>query len=112
MRILFTIFLFLTIQIGFCQLVTLNDANLTEKLKAAYPQVMQGNLLDTVKAATLIGTLDLRFASIVDATGVEYFKNINTLDIGTNQLAIVPNLSKITGLVNFYATNNNLTSLP
>jgi Leucine-rich repeat (LRR) protein len=112
MRIIFILFFSLIIQVGFCQLVTLNDINLTEKLKDSYSQVMQGNLLDTVKAATLTGALDLRYSGIVDATGVEYFKGINTLDIGTNQLAIVPNLSKITGLINFYATNNNLTSLP
>lgn len=112
MRIIFIIFFFLIIQVGFCQFVTLNDDNLTEKLKDSYSQVMQGNLLDTVKAAAHIGTLDLRNAGIVDATGVEYFKSINTLDIGNNQISIVPNLSKITGLVNFYATNNNLTSLP
>src|SRR6478609_4659129 len=112
MRIIFIIFFSLIIQVGFCQFVTLNDVNLTQKLKDSYSGVMQGNLLDTVKTATITGTLDLRFAGIVDATGVEYFKSINTLDLGTNQVAIVPNLSKITGLINFYATNNNLTSLP
>lgn len=112
MRILFITFFFLTIHLGFSQTVALPDDNLRDKLIASYPQVMQGNLLDVAKAATLTGTLDLRFANIVDATGVEYFKNIITLDLTSNQLTYVPNLSTITGLVNFYASNNKLTSLP
>ena len=113
MRILFIAFFYLTIQVAFGQLVILNDTNLRDKLILSYPQVMQGNFLDGSKAAALTGTLDLRFANIVDATGVEYFKNINTLDLSNNNvLTNVPNLSSITGLLNFYATNNKLTLLP
>lgn len=112
MRIIFTLFFFLTIHLGFCQLVVVPDINLRDKLIAAYPQVMQGNFLDVAKAANITGTLDLRSANIADATSIEYFKSINTLDLSNNQLTTVPNISSITGLLNFYASNNKLTSLP
>ena len=112
MRILFITFFFLSINVSFSQTVMLPDNNLRDKLIASYPQVMQGNLLDISKAALLSGTLNVSFANIADATGVQYFKNITTLDLSNNQLTTVPNISSITGLVNFYASNNKLTSLP
>jgi len=112
MRILFITFFFLFIHVAFSQpFVVLPDNNLRDKLIASYPQVMQGNFLDVSKAALLSGILDIRFANIVDATGIQYFKNITTLDLSNNQLTTVPNISSITGLVNFYASNNKLTSL-
>lgn len=113
MRIVFIIFLFLFIKVAYCQtLVALPDNNLRDKLISSYPQVMQGNLLDIGKAAILPGTLDLRLANITDATGVQYFKSIITLDLSNNKLINVPDISSITGLVNFYASNNSITSLP
>lgn len=112
MRALFITFFYLTLHVAFGQTVVLNDTNLRNKLIASYPQVMQGNLLDISKAEVLPGTLDLRSANIVDATGIQYFKSIKTLDLGNNQLTTIPDISSITGLLNFYATNNFLTSLP
>ncbi|WP_083921299.1 glycoprotein [Cytophaga aurantiaca] len=112
MRILLTSIFFLAIRVAFSQLITLPDQKLIDKLNSSYQYVMVGNQLDAAKAALVTGPLDLRFAGIVDATGVEYFKSINTLDLGNNQLTNVPSLLGITGLVNFYASNNNLTSLP
>ena len=75
MRILCITFFFLSINVSFSQTVALPDNNLRDKLIASYPQVMQGNLLDVSKAALLSGILNVSFANIVDATGVQYFKN-------------------------------------
>jgi internalin A len=112
MRILLTCIFFLTIHIVFSQTIALPDNNLRDKLIASYPQVMQGNLLDVSKAAALTGTLNLRSANITNASGVENFTSIITLDLSYNQITTVPDISGITGLLNFYASNNNLTSLP
>jgi len=112
MKILYALILLLQIHTSFGQLVTLNDTHLRDKLILSYQQVMQGNSLDISKANALQGTLDLRFANIVDATGIEHFKSINTLDLGNNQLTTIPDISGTTGLLNFYASNNKLTSLP
>jgi internalin A len=97
---------------AFSQTITLPDNNLRDKLIASYPQVMQGNQLNTANAAALTGTLNLTNANITDATGIQYFTGITTLDLSHNQLSIFPNISAISGLVKFYASYNNLTSLP
>jgi Leucine-rich repeat (LRR) protein len=112
MRILFVLILLFPISIAFSQTVNVPDVNLKNKLMLSYPQVMQGNQLDLSKAAALTGVLNLRNASISDATGIQYFTGITTLDITNNLLTTLPDISAITGLVNFYATNNLLTSLP
>ncbi|MFN8415370.1 MAG: glycoprotein [Cytophagaceae bacterium] len=112
MRIIYIVFLTFILNTVWGQTVALPDNNLRDKLIASYPQVMQGNLLDISKAALLTGSLDLRFSNIVDASGIEYFKSIITLDLSNNQLTTIPDISGITGLINFYANNNNLTSLP
>lgn len=112
MKYIYIIILSLVFHIGLSQTYVLPDANLRDKLKTSYPQVMQGDLLDITKAGQLIGTLDLRWSNIIDASGVEYFTSINTLDLSFNNLTNIPNISTITGLTNFYASNNKLTSLP
>ncbi len=112
MKILITSIFFLTICRAFSQTIALPDNNLTNKLMSSYPQVMAGNLLDISKAAALQNSLDLRFANISDATGIQYFKNITTLDLSNNNLTTIPDISATTGLLNFYASNNQLTSLP
>jgi len=112
MRVLFGLLLFLGINTAFSQTVSLPDTNLRNKLIASYPQVMQGNQLDLLKAADLTGTLDLRNAHIKDAAGIEYFTGITTLNLSDNQLSTIPDISTTTGLVNFYASNNQLITLP
>lgn len=112
MKLKITILLVLIIHLTFGQLVQLEDANLIAKLKSSYPQVMVGNDLDVAKAATLTGSLDLRNANISNASGIEYFTTITTLDLTDNALTILPDISAITGLKNIYLTKNKLTSLP
>lgn len=96
----------------FCQTVALADTNLRNKLLSDYPQVMQGDELLIDEAGALMGALNLNGANIVNASGVEYFTNILSLNLSNNQLTFVPNISGITGLRNFYASNNLLESLP
>lgn len=112
MRIIFILFFSLSLHALFGQTISLNDTNLRDKLIASYPQVMQGNLLNIANAAALTGYLNLTNSNIVDATGIEYFTSISTLDLSKNSISIFPNISATTGLVSFYASNNQLTSLP
>lgn len=98
--------------VGFCQTVSLPDANLRNKLLQSYPQVMQGNNLDIAKAAAHTGTLDLRNSNISNASRIEHFTSITTLNLSFNQLTTIPSIEGTTNLVNFYANNNRLTSLP
>jgi internalin A len=112
MKIIYALILLLKMQIAFGELVELPDTLLRNKLLLSYNNLMQGDLLDVSKAKLFTGTLDLRYAHITNATGVENFKNITTLNLSNNDITIVPSLLQITGLVNFYASNNKLTSLP
>jgi internalin A len=112
MRIIFITFFLLSINVAFSQTVTLPDNNMRDKLIMSYPQVMQGNQLDISKAAALSGTLNLTYANISDATGIQYFTNITTLDLSHNVITTFPNISALTNVNNFYASFNNLTSLP
>jgi internalin A len=93
------------------QTVALPDVNLRNKLIANYPQVMQGNELDIAEAAALHGMLDLANSNISNADGIQYFTSITTLRLSGNQLSTIPDISGITGLVNFYASENQLTIL-
>ncbi|MFN6945024.1 MAG: leucine-rich repeat domain-containing protein [Cytophagaceae bacterium] len=95
-----------------CQNVQLADTNLKNRLMQNYPHVMQGEELNITEAAAVTGTLNLSGAGIVDASGIEYFTGIRTLNITNNQLTTIPDISATTELVNFYANGNQLTSLP
>ncbi|MBO9703607.1 MAG: leucine-rich repeat domain-containing protein [Sporocytophaga sp.] len=112
MRIFFGLIFILTMQLAYGQRVSLPDVNLMNKLKANYPQVMQGDQLDIEKAADLTGALDLRNANISDATGIQYFTGIASLNLSNNQITTIPDISGITGLVDFYASDNKLVTIP
>src|SRR5436190_11496329 len=112
MRIVFILVFLFSISTAFSQTVSLPDVNLQNKLISSYPQVMQGNQLVLAKAAALTGTLSLRNANISDATGLQYFTGISSLDLSNNLLTTLPDISATTGLLSFYASNNVLTSLP
>lgn len=94
------------------QTVALPDPNLIAKLQADYPSVMQGDELIIAQANARTGTLNLKGANIDDATGIEHFTQINTLDITDNNLTTIPDMSATTGLINFYAGLNDLTAVP
>lgn len=94
------------------QTVSLPDTNLRNKLLADYPEVMDGDELNTADASGLMGSLDLRNADISNAGGVQHFTSITTLNLSDNQLTTLPDISDISGLHNFYANNNELTSMP
>jgi internalin A len=108
--VVFWLFLMTTAVVG--QTVVLPDTNLRNKLNTDYPQVMQAGKLLPAKAAALSGALNINNANIKDATGIEYFTNINFLNIAGNQLRTIPDISGIKNLMGFYANNNQLTSLP
>ncbi len=98
--------------ICFAQTVELADTNFRNKLKADYPQVMQGDQLLISAANALGGKLSIREANIKNISGIEHFTSITTLDLTDNELTTMPDISSITGLINFYGNNNQFISLP
>lgn len=112
LKLILALLFFLMAQVMMGQTFVLPDTNLRNKLETSYPQVMQNGELVIAEAAALTGTLNLRFANISDATGVQYFTSISTLDLSDNALTEIPDFSATTGLVNFYASNNQLVGLP
>lgn len=109
---LLMIFLVLGLSEAMGQTISLPDTNLINKLQEDYPQVMEGEELDTSEAQALTGVLNLSNANISDANGIEYFTSINTLDITNNNLRTIPDINAISGLLRFYASDNQLDTLP
>src|SRR6185437_2707997 len=109
MRVLVILFCLHTFGIASGQTVILPDTNFRNKLIASYPQVMQGDSLNISQAAALTGSLTLSFSNISNAYGVQYFTSITNLDLTNNNIDTLPDISTITGLQRFYASNNKLT---
>ncbi len=104
--------LLLIFQSGSAQLVSVPDPNLLDKLKKTVPDAIKGNMLDTILAASYTTPLDLSFANISDATGVQYFNQISLLNLNNNNLVTTPDLSSFKNLVSLYLNDNKLTSIP
>jgi internalin A len=111
-KIIYGLLLILMVHTIQGQTVTLPDTNFRNALLEKHPSVIQGNNLLISKAATLTGMLNLSRSNITDATGLEHFTNITSLDLSVNNLKTIPDISSISGLINFYASNNQLDSLP
>lgn len=94
------------------QTVELPDTNFRNKLINDYPAVMEDGLLSIAAAETFTGPLSLRKSNITNASGIEYFTSIKTLDLSGNQLATLPDISSITDLTNLYLTDNQITHIP
>ncbi|HWB64856.1 MAG TPA: T9SS type A sorting domain-containing protein [Chitinophagales bacterium] len=97
------------------QYVALPDTSFTRWLKNnGYAQCFNGDLLDTtcpkVLSAGNITCVHPYHYNIRDITGIQYFKNLDTLDCRNDSLSFLPVLpAKIKVL---YCTQNFLTQLP
>ena len=93
------------------QYVTIPDTNFVHFLQANYPACMSGNQLDTTCTQVLNETfLNVNSAGLYDATGIQYFKGLNHLDVHSNNLTILPALQG--GITDFNCEQNMITSLP
>jgi uncharacterized repeat protein (TIGR01451 family) len=93
------------------QYVTIPDTNFAQWLQLNYPSCMIGNQMDTTCSQILFApNVDVSNNNIHDLTGIQYFRYINTLDCGDNQITSLPPLP--TTLKSLWCDNNQLTSLP
>lgn len=104
-------FFLLAAFIGESQYMELPDTNLRNKLIMSYPETMKGNLLDTLKAATFSGKIELVSSNIQDLSGIEYFSNIETLDLTNNKIKSIDNIVSLKKLKHVYANDNAIDSI-
>lgn len=114
--------------------MVLPDTNFRNKLIQSYPSVMLGDKLNIAAANNFVFDLLIDSSNIKDLTGVEHFisiyklsaignqikkipdisnyKNLKYLWVSINQLDSLPNLSKLTKLIELQAGKNKITFLP
>ncbi|HWB64490.1 MAG TPA: hypothetical protein VG603_13320, partial [Chitinophagales bacterium] len=94
------------------QYVTIPDANFVSWLQShGFSGCMSGNQLDT-SCSTVLSTHGMYCygVPIRDLTGIQYFKNLDTLDCSNDSLYTIPALPAT--LTYFICQYNNLSSLP
>ena len=94
------------------QYVTIPDANFAQYLTTNFPSCMNNGKLDTVCSATLkVPYINIESSGITDLTGIQYFKNLDSLNCGDNSLT---NLSPLPNSLIFLQCYNNtqIKSLP
>jgi uncharacterized repeat protein (TIGR01451 family) len=134
-NILLLLTLFFGLQIANAQYVTIPDANFRAALKALYPTCFNAsNMMDTTcNDIVNAGSLNVENKNIVSIQGIQYFKNIGSLNCQVNKIDSLPvlpnaivsllfsgNKLKVlptlpSGLINLFCNNNlitELTSLP
>ena len=90
-------------------LVEIPDSNFRNVLKLYYPNIFEGDKLNSILAET-ISFISVDDKVIKSLEGIQYFKNITSLSCSGNQLTVLPELpSRLTGL---YCGRNQLTTLP
>ena len=114
------------------QTINIPDAGFVSFLQYTYPTCMSGSLMDTT-CADIVNETNLSIPdsyNIVDVFGVQFFDNLDTLDLHYHPLASLPQMPmdllylniaycNVSSIVNFPAsllhiqmTSNNLTSIP
>ena len=104
--------MFIGLRTANAQYVSIPDSNFRNYLRTNYPTCMNaGGQLDTTCTSLLAATqLSVRYNTISNLEGVQYFKNItmlNCMDVGLSTIPKFP--SSLTVL---WASNNLLTTLP
>ncbi len=96
---------------SYCQSVYIPDAALRGFLETFYPNCMTNGSLDTQCSQVVNETL-LQVGSIgmSDATGIEYFVGLETLNISNNSVSSLSSLGS--NLVYLNCEGNNLSTLP
>lgn len=98
--------------VGISQTFDLPDTNLRNVLQTRYGFLMQGDKLVIATANMFAGNLVLSDAEITNASGLEYFTSIPTLDLQKNQLDSFPQLESLKQLSRILLNNNQLKKLP
>lgn len=96
----------------FSQYVRIADMHFKERLQQLYPTCFNNaGLMDTSSKAIITATdLDLSNASISSLDGIQYFKNLSTLNCASNNLKTLPILPM--KLRSLDCRDNQLASLP
>jgi len=93
------------------QYVTIPDANFASYLTTNFPSCMTGSQLDTTCTTVLSATkVNVSGINILDLTGIQYFKNLDTLLCSEDNIGNIPALPPT--LTYLQCSINNLTSLP
>ncbi len=116
MKQIYQIFCIILVSIGFvstAQTVAITDTNFLTFLKANYAQTLDVNdRLITTEAAKIKGYFSCANQQIRSIGEIKYFTGINSLDISSNNITELPDLSKLTQLRQLSAYKNLLTALP
>ena len=99
------------------QYVTIPDVTFATWLRNnGFSTCMNGNTLDTTCSTVLaahglyLGSVDINFQTIHDLTGIQYFKNLDTLEASSDYISIIPSLPA--GITYLNLNSNNLSTLP
>ena len=66
----------------------------------------------SVGEARLVSSLNLARKNVTDLSGIEYFENLNNLNLGYNSnLSNISILGKLTNLTTLYLNNNNISDI-
>lgn len=92
------------------QYVTIPDASFVHWLNTnGYSTCLNGNLLDTSCFAVLNATkLNMNSSGIHDLTGIQYFKNLDSLDVGNTHITSFPQMPPL--LTYLYCYGDSLIS--
>ena len=72
------------------QYISLTDANWISFMQATYPACMSGSNMDTACVKNLgATTLTLSNKSLTNISGIQYFRNLTSLNVSQNQLTSV-----------------------
>lgn len=97
---------------GLSQGYSIPDANFRNALSIYYSSLMSGDMLDTVDAKAYGGDLILPYKSIEDVDGIQFFENVETINLVGNQLTDFDELSQLKNIQRLYLNDNKLESLP
>jgi hypothetical protein len=93
--------------------VVLKDTSFLGCLKGHYPSTINtsGQLI-VAEAAKLQGSLVCQNRNIKSAEGIQYFTSVNTINLQTNYITYLPDISNLTKLKTFNVAENALNYLP
>lgn len=109
-RILLT--LLFPFSVAQAQYVTISDPQMQYFLQTVYPSCITGSQLDTTCSSVVNASyLSLNSWNIADLNGIQYFKNLLTLDVSNNPATVIPGPLPTT-LEQLTAEDIAITSLP
>lgn len=112
-RILFALLLFLLAgSQAWSQTYTIPDVNFSNCLKETYPQIFDSNGDLIIEEAKKIEYIPCTSKGIESIEGIQYFEILRHLNIGSNKIKELPDISNLTKLHFLYAGQNLITTCP